>query len=209
MENSQGVTLTKRDYFLVGFIGVAFALFAIPILNNIKLSFFDVNIINILILAIVLAVFANLALWIAAIIGKKIPIVFQFAKFAAVGAFNTFLDWGILNLLIALTGTAAGIGYTIFKGISFIVANVSSYMWNKYWTFGSQEKASAQEFGRFFGVSIVGMIINMAIASIVVNVIGPQGGMSPEQWANVGALAATVASLGWNFVGYKLWVFKK
>lgn len=209
MENAPGGSLTKRDYFLVSFIGVAFALFAIPILNNIKLTFFQVNFVNILILAIVLVIFANVALWIASIIGRRMPVIFQFAKFAAVGAFNTFLDWGILNLLMAFTGTAAGIGYTIFKGISFIVANVSSYLWNKHWTFGSQEKATAEEFGKFFGVSVVGMIINMGIASIVVNVIGSQGGLSPERWANVGALVATVASLGWNFAGYKIWVFKK
>lgn len=201
--------LTKRDYLLVSFIGVSFALFSIPILNNIQLPFFKVSVPNIFILAVALVVLANAALFAASIIGRKIPVIFQFAKFSAVGAFNTFLDWGILNLLMAIFGIAAGIGFTIFKGISFIVANISSYLWNKHWTFGSQEKTTAQEFGKFFGVSVVGMIINMGIASIVVNVIGPQGGMSPEQWANIGALLATVASLIWNFVGYKIWVFKK
>ncbi|MCX6765665.1 MAG: GtrA family protein [Candidatus Moranbacteria bacterium] len=209
MESPPGVTLTKRDYFLVSFIGLSFALFSIPILKNINLPFLKLNLITVLFLVIFFVIFANLALWIASIIGRRIPIAFQFAKFGAVGAFNTFLDWGVLNILIALTGTAAGIGYTVFKGISFIVANISSYLWNKHWTFGSQETANAQEMGKFFGVSVIGLIINISLASIVVNVIGPQAGMSPERWANVGALLATVVSLIWNFVGYKLWVFRK
>jgi putative flippase GtrA len=213
MENSstanQNPILIKKDYFLVTFIGVCFALFSIPILKNLNLHILQINFKNVILLVIFFGIFANIALWIAAFIGRKIPIILQLAKFGAVGAFNTFLDWGILNLLIALTGIFAGIGYIIFKGISFLAANVSSYYWNKYWTFNSKENTSAAEFGKFFVISLIGMIVNVIIASVVVNVIGPKGGLDPKKWANVGAAAATIISLVWNFVGYKLWVFKK
>lgn len=209
METAQSVSLNKRDYFLVSFIGVSFALFSIPILKNIDLPFLHVSVTTVITLVLFFALFANLALWIASLVGRKIPVAFQFAKFGAVGAFNTFLDWGILNFLIALTGIAAGGGYSLFKGISFIVANTSSYWWNKHWTFGSRESATAQEFGKFFGVSLIGLLINIGLASFIVNGLDAPAGFSPERWANVGAMIATAASLFWNFIGYKLWVFKK
>ncbi|MFH0969273.1 MAG: GtrA family protein [Patescibacteria group bacterium] len=205
------VTLTKKDYLLISFIGVSFALFSLPIINNIKLPFLKANFLTAIILMVFFLVFANIALWIAGAIGKKLSVVFQFAKFAAVGAFNSFLDWGVLNLLIAITGFASGFAYSGFKGTSFVVASISSYFWNKYWTFGAKNDSSAntQEAGKFFGVTIIGFFINIALASVIVNVIGPQAGLSPERWANVGALAATLISLLWNFIGYKFFVFKK
>ncbi len=209
METTQNISLNKKDYFLVSFIGISFALFSIPILKNINLPFLPVNVTTVIILVLFFALFANLALWIASLIGRKIPVAFQFAKFGAVGAFNTFLDWGILNFFIALTGIAAGGGYSLFKGISFIVANASSYLWNKHWTFGSRESATAQELGKFFGVSLIGVLINIGLASFIVNGLSAPVEFSPERWANVGALIATAASLFWNFIGYKLWVFKK
>jgi len=215
MENAnletKTIVLAKRDYFLVSFIGISFALFSLPIISNIKLPFLKVNFLTAIILMAFFLVFANFALWVAGIIGKKIPVVFQFAKFSAVGAFNAFLDWGILNLLIAITGLASGFAYSGFKGTSFIIASISSYLWNKHWTFGAKNDSGTdkKEVGKFFGVTIIGFFLNIVLASVIVNVIGPQGGLSPERWANVGALAATLISLIWNFVGYKFWVFKK
>lgn len=192
---------------MVSVIGFFFAIFSIPIISNLKISFLPANFTTAVILVVIFLVFAPLALWVASLVAKIIPIILQVAKFAAVGAFNTFLDWGILNLLIALTGAASGVLYSVFKGISFLAANSGSYFWNKYWTFKSSSQANAGEFTKFFAVSIVGLIINVGIASAVVGWVKPLGGFTPERWANVGALLATLVSLVWNFVGYKFLVF--
>lgn len=198
--------VTKKDYFLVAVIGFCFSVFAVPVVNNIK-SGGNLGIGTIVGIIIIFTLFAVIALWLSALIAKKIPLALQLAKFAAVGAFNTFLDWGVLNILIALTAVVSGTGYALFKGISFIVANIGSYYWNRYWTFGVQEKATNKEFGKFFGVSLVGLVLNIGIASLIVNMIHPIGGLNPKVWANVGAAVATVASLVWNYIGYKFFVF--
>jgi putative flippase GtrA len=207
LENSNKIR--KKDYFLISIIGFFTGLFFLPVLNNVKLPFLELNFGNAVLVILAVMIFANLALAIFSLIARIIPVFLQLAKFAAVGALNTLLDLGVLNGLIFLSGIAAGSWYSAFKGTSFIIANINSYFWNKYWTFGSSEKANIKEFGQFFIVSLIGLGINIAIASLVVNVIGPQGGISPERWANVGALAATIVSLFWNFIGYKLIVFKK
>ncbi len=198
--------LSKRDYFFVFFIGLCFGLFLIPVLNNLNLGinlnfYFDVG------LVLVLAFLSVLALLISSLIARKIPVFLQVAKFVAVGGFNTLLDGGILNLFMYLTSIAAGWGFIFFKGISFIVANLASYFWNHYWTFEIGEKINVKEFWKFFAVSIVGLIINLAAAFFVVNDISALKGFSPKRWANVGFLFATLASLVWNFIGYKFFVF--
>ncbi|MEA1926438.1 MAG: GtrA family protein [Patescibacteria group bacterium] len=196
-----------RDYLFAAIIGGSFGLFSIPILKNIDLPFIPLNIGTYAAIVIFFAVFAVLAIWTAALIGKTIPVVFQFAKFSAIGAFNTFLDWGILNILIIATGIAAGAGYSIFKAFSFIIATFGSYFWNKHWAFQSKQKTSGKELGSFLLVSAIGMIINVSLASFIV--ISSVFDLSPERLANVGAAVATIASLLWNFIGYKFFVFKK
>lgn len=201
--------LTKKDYFLITFIGVSFALFAIPILKNLNISAIKINTISVIGLVVFFGVFANIALFLAATIAKKIPVILQIAKFAAVGAFNTFLDWGIVNLLMVITGIFAGIWYSVFNGISFLAANSGSYFWNKYWTFSSNGKKNSGNFFQFFGVTLVGLGIKVGIASLVVNYISNPSSMTPGRWANIGLAGGTLLALVWNFVGYKFFVFKE
>jgi putative flippase GtrA len=134
---------------------------------------------------------------------------YQFYKFVLVGALNTLLDLAVLNGLIVLTGIAIGWHFSLFKGASFAIAVVNSYFWNKFWTFRKTKGGGAGEFAQFLAVSIVGLGVNVGIASLLVNVIEPQGGATPQLWANVGAVAAIVFSTIWNFIGYKLIVFRE
>ena len=204
-------TVTKKDYFLIAVVGFLFGLLLLPILANLKLSSFTLGLGNGIVIIISFTILAVIALWIVSLFSKMLPVLLQIAKFAAVGGLNTLIDLGVLNGLIVAGGssTASGMGYIAFKSISFIAANINSYFWNKYWTFGSTPGVNAKELGQFFAVSIVGFIINVFVASTIVNAIAPLGGLSSGQWANVGALVAVLASLVWNFLGYKFIVFKK
>ncbi len=202
--------VTKKDYLLVSVIGFLFGLLLLPTLNNIKLPFVTtITFGNAILIILAFTIFACFALLIASLLARWLPILLQLAKFSAIGGLNTVLDLGVLNILIIIAGVATGYGYSLFKGISFIVANINSYFWNKNWTFGSSGKASVKEFGQFVTVSVVGFIINIGTASILVNVIGAPQNFSPERWANIGAISAVVISLIWNFVGYKFFVFKR
>ena len=121
---------------------------------------------------------ASLAgMWVASWLGKRFIFILQASRFALVGALNTFIDLGILNLLIFLSGAASGFLFMVFKGISFLVAVINSYYWNKYWTFGgANNKSGTGEFYKFLVIVSIGLGINVGIASSVVNIIGPQFG---------------------------------
>ncbi|XLQ20349.1 MAG: GtrA family protein [Candidatus Moraniibacteriota bacterium] len=208
-ETTERLNVNRKDFYLVSFIGASFALFAVPIIINLNISFIPINIFNVLLLVFFFTIFANLALGLAYLIGQKIPIVFQLAKFGAVGAFNTFLDWGVLNLLIAMTGIATGLGFSLFKGISFAIAAAGAFFWNKYWTFNSKKKSDKEEVGRFILISASGFLINVGLASLIMYLFKNSTPLTIEQLANISAATATLASLVWNFIGYKLFVFKK
>lgn len=141
----------------------------------------------------------------------------QFTKFFLVGVMNTGVDLAILNLEMIASGIATGAGYSIQKAISFLGAVTFSYFINKHWTFQDKSKEDeGKKMSQFFAVSFIGMLINVGTATIVVNYLQVpisnlinMPSLDPKIWGTFGALCGTAVGLGWNFVGYKLWVFKK
>jgi len=160
-------------------------------------------------LVLFLPALAVLGIAFGELIGKKIPVILQLVKFGMVGFANTAVDFGILNLLMAMTGITSGKNIFLLNSISFVVAVTHSYFWNKFWTFRVKKTEATKEFLQFLIVSIVGLLINGAIVYMITTWIKPMFGMGEVSWANAGKIAATVISLVWNFIGYKFIVFKK
>lgn len=143
-------------------------------------------------------------------IDKKVKInIFRIIKFALVGLLNTLLDFGILNLLSYLTKIYAGVGLVLFNTISFLVANLNSFFWNRTWTFKVKEGNGKIEFFKFFGVSLGGLAVNTLVLLIsleILEIIFPE--MSLQIAENIAKLVAVLFSKFWNYFGYKKIVFK-
>jgi len=198
--------MKKIDIILALGCGEVIAWFFYSILENLGVR---INFPN-LILAFFIPLITLFCLWVSWLLGKKFLWIFQVAKYLLIGVLATMVDLGILNLLMLVSGIASGIFYSVFKGISFIVATCSKYFGDKFWAFEKMEKAGMKkEFGQFFLVTLVGFGINVGFASLIVNVIGPQFEITPKLWANVGGIIAAISAAAWNFIGYKFIVFKK
>ena len=199
------------------------------------------------------------------------PVILQLLRFAAIGFLNTGLNFLILNAISKKLGIDKGFALGIVSGVSFTLATIQSYYWNKYWAFGGAEAVSVLKnfvrlilvgalgvlavlfaligskvmapaffYGlllivffiveyvlwRIFGfqtahsveqknpfvlfvvVSLIGLLINVAIVSVVSShfILTPN---NLDLNKNIATIIATCVSLVWNFIGYKLIVFKR
>ena len=196
--------MRKKDIIAVLVLGEIVAIFLGFIIKGLGLNFGF----PIFILYIILPILALVMNVIFYLIGKKIPIFFQFAKFITVGLANTAVDFGVLNFLMWASGTYEGKTIILFNVISFLIAAIHSYLWNKLWTFEVKGKLNiANQFLQFIIVSLVGVLINSGIIYIITTWFSSN--VSKGVWVNVAKVFATVVSLVWNFIGYKFIVFKK
>lgn len=192
----------KKDALLATTIGLLVSLLALIVVKNLGL----VLPFNKYLLPLVFPPLAAAGLYVlfkVSLVWR--PFVYQFGKFFLVGSLNTFLDLGLLNLLIFFSNITAGVWFSVFKGITFVAAVINSYFWNKLWTFEARQGS----FATFFAVVSGGFLINVGIASLLVNVIGAPAGISAKVWDNIAALSSLVFVLTWNFLGMKFLVFRR
>lgn len=209
--------MVKKDYYLSFLAGALVGLLFLPILRAAKPDIYArawLFVVPFFFLA------TPFCLAVMHLISRKIPVFWQIGKFAVTGALNFCVDLGVLSLLTFLFSVYLNIGakdvvfvgitfYSLYKSASFIIANINSYFWNKYWTFHQEEGGKKTEFAQFFVVSLIGFFINVAFASGVFKYVHPFGSLSLDQWGLIGAMVGSIAGLVWNFVGYKFIVFKK
>jgi putative flippase GtrA len=137
------------------------------------------------------------------------PNAIRFAKFAIIGGLSTLITLTILNALFMVTGITSGPLFSAFIAGSFFFGLMNGFFLNKHWAFKTRTNKIHIEFGKFVLVAVGGLLINVATASIIVNVIGIPEWASATFWANFGAVIAVLVSMSWNFYSYKLFVFKE
>jgi len=210
--------MSKRDLKFITLIGGAVGLLIQPILAN-TLPGYHLGIAGRLLIFVCFAVFAPLALWVASLIARAWRGIYQFAEFAAVGTLNTFIDIGVFNFETFLYGSPliSNALFAAFKAFSFLCATTNSFLWNKYWTFGSTDKPEARQVTSFYAIAAIGWALNVGAATLVKALgAGPSTGLGASGlaharlWVNlVAPLAGVAASFLWDFFGYKYFVFRK
>lgn len=210
----------KKDAILSLVCGGLTALFLLLVIKNPYVAEFQVlaKMGNLAWILIVVLPIVFLIGFLAGRILSKVSAVFsQIVKFVEIGILNTFIDAGILNLLISLTGITSGGGLAPLNTASFLCAMTNSYFWNKFWTFKNPsassgpagDRATGKNFLQFLIVSGIGWGINTGFLVLVTKYFAPMFGLSSGGWANLVKLGSISISMIWNFLGYKFIVFKK
>lgn len=195
----------KKDFLISSLVGLSSAfLFGLAsIFAGVKLSvlmFFAIGVGFPIVLVSGFIFLFFLSLW------KKQFI--RVARFAAVGTLSSSIEFSLINFLFFLTGVSSGVYFSVFKAITFTVAVINSYLFNKLWTFESKNKKIHTEFAKFFASNLIGLSLNVGVASFVVNVIGAPTGVSPIIWANFGVFISIFIAMSWNFLSYRFIVFR-
>jgi putative flippase GtrA len=136
----------------------------------------------------------------------------QLFKFLIIGVGNTAVDFVVLNVLLLATPVHSFVFFGIFKAISFSVASLNSYIWNKYWAFknATPYMSKSKERNSFILVSLGGLFINTLASSFVFALLVQANPMISHIFAgNIGGLFGTAFGLIWNFIAYKFFVFRK
>lgn len=213
------IGVARKDLIFAASAGLLIGLLFLPVLKSAQPALYE----QLFFATVPFFLIATpLGLIIAHEISKKIALVWQLGKFGITGVLNVLVDMGVLSLLIfffknilqieakdlIFSGLSILTFYSLYKATSFIIANINSYYWNKYWTF-DQNSDKKTEFVQFFIVSLLGFLINVAVASLTFYLANPIGELKQGQWGLIGAAMGSIVGLVWNFIGYKFIVFKK
>ena len=136
----------------------------------------------------------------------------RFLRFAVVGTIGAVVDFGTFNLLTLLTPIPA----VIASVISFIIAVVNNFLWNRYWTYtDSRSKPVSRQLVQFFAINIIGLAIRTPLFAGLENVLirwfsnfSLSSFLTPTFLGHNFSLAtAVVVVMMWNFFANRYWTY--
>ena len=83
-------------------------------------------------------------------------LILKFLKFCVVGFSGMVVDFGVTWLCKEKFGW----NKYISNSLGFILAATNNYLWNRLWTVESTSTNIPIEYGKFFLISVIGLIIN-------------------------------------------------
>ena len=96
---------------------------------------------------------------------KKFPVLKQVIKFGIVGISNIAID----VLVYWLFTRFFHLYYILAATVSFLVANVWSYFWNRRWTFHDDNRAVIRQYFKFLAANIIAIILNLGVLFVLVD----------------------------------------
>ncbi|HEY4412137.1 MAG TPA: GtrA family protein [Gaiellaceae bacterium] len=119
----------------------------------------------------------------------------QLGKFCVVGVLGYAINLAVYAALIH-----GGLHYLVAATLSFLVAVTSNYTWNRLWTFRDRRRGVAAQGMRFFIVSLGSLGANLLVLNVLISLGAGK---------LVGQAIAIVLVTPLNFVGNKLWSFRR
>jgi putative flippase GtrA len=120
----------------------------------------------------------------------------QLAKFTAVGASGYVVNLAVFTALFI----GADVDHRLAAIGSFLVAVTNNYTWNRLWTFHGDRGHVAYQGARFFVVALLALIANLVALEALIAI-----GLNEV----VAQAIAIVLVTPINFVGNKLWTFRR
>ncbi|MGB7340215.1 MAG: GtrA family protein [Phototrophicaceae bacterium] len=162
--------------------------------------------------------------WVAERVGgSKSKEVVRFLKFGFVGTLGAFIDLGVSNLIFVTLLPAANelgepilINTLVASTISFTLAILSNFFWNRYWTYpDSRTRPLGQQlmlFAFICTVGWIGRIIWLTFATdplteFVLNSTGLEGELAGQAGSSLAIFFGIFVVMIWNFVVNRYWTF--
>jgi putative flippase GtrA len=144
----------------------------------------------------------------------------RFVKFAIVGAIGAVVDFAVLNIMKRLfEAVGLGVGWDIglaphqiqlvaANTISFSVAVLSNFTWNRLWTFPeSRERPIGSQLAQFSVINVLGLVINTVIL-VTLDQYVFQNFFSERLSYNLAKAFAIGVVLFWNFGMNRIFTYR-
>ena len=126
-------------------------------------------------------------------------LIAQAVKFGLVGVVNTLVDTGVYSLLMLIPLFKQY--YVAAQVLGYCAGVANSLVMNKRWTFSQKEPMTRRQLILFLLVNLAALGVSTGILVLTQEKLGM------NRFA--GKIVAVVCSMGVNFLGTKLMVFKK
>ena len=137
----------------------------------------------------------------------------RFFRFAIVGSIGAVIDLGFFNLFTIAFGLPA----LAAQAFSFLLAVLSNFLWNRFWTYpDSRNKSITSQLGQFFVVSLIGLTIRTLIFDVLEKslvwvasgIVGDSFFISSITLGHNMALATVIVIIMfWNFFVNRFWTY--
>ena len=121
----------------------------------------------------------------------------QLIKFSGVGATGYVINLAVYSALLK----GAGVHYRTAAVLAFCVAVTNNFMWNRHWTFRARHGHAGFQAARFFAVSITTFLVALGILQLLVD--------NTSLPTIVAQAISIVAATPLNFIGNKMWTFRR
>jgi len=203
-------SIGKKDYLIGALAGIFTGILTLRIFYFLEIYFKFQELFFILAIPFLWA----LGVWFGGFLSRWIPFFAQFGKFAVIGFLGAAIDFSLLNTISYATGITVGLTVGWINIPGFLVAVTNNYFWNKLWVFsaesgfafGGKIQSIWDNFPKFFGVTLIGLLINSGTIIILTNF---SLGFDDKIWLNISKIFANALAMIWNFIGYKFIAFKK
>ncbi|MBN1876367.1 MAG: GtrA family protein [Anaerolineae bacterium] len=159
----------------------------------------------------------------------------RFSKFLVVGLIGAVVDFGTYNVLLNPMNAAVSrggmlhapllniglqdpetFGPTLAGTFSFILAVISNFIWNRYWTYpDSRTKPLVRQFFQFFLINLTGIVIRIPIltfthrpfARLISTILPSLTPQAERLGSNMALVLAVGIVLFWNFFANRIWTY--
>lgn len=129
-------------------------------------------------------------------------LIHEVLKFGTVGGINTVLNYAVFNALALTVFTDGQLKATV---VATVIATISSYLMNRYWTYRDRPRSTMRrESALFMLFNLAGLLIELGILALVKYGLDMTGLLALNAAKTVGILLGTA----FRFWTYRSFVFR-
>lgn len=144
----------------------------------------------------------------------------KFLKFGLIGVLNTLVDFAVFYFMnrwlgdgpsVVIFGALLVLGPYISNFVSYVIANIHSFVWNKFWTFKKKEKITRQEALRYILTSIGYVAVSSVCLAVFMNFLTAvplPAWLSADKIPLLAKVPTAGITIFYNYLMNKFWVFQ-